>query len=375
MKIAVNTRLLLKNRLEGIGVFAYETLKRITVNHPEHEFIFLFDRSFNKDFIFSNNITPVVIPPQARHPALFYIWFEYSVARAIQKHQADLLFSPEGYLSLRSPVRSINTIHDLNFEHDDYGISFLNRNYFRYFFPKYARKASRIVTVSEFSKMDIITRYGIDEQKIDIVPNASSEGFIKLDESAKEKVRIKYSSGNPYFLYVGSIHPRKNISNLLLSFEQFRNQSSLVFNLILAGNKSGWNSEMQKVYDTMKHKSNVIFTGRVDHEELCNITASAFASMNISRHEGFGIPILEAMSCGVPVISSDVTALPEIAGGASLLINPDSVPSIAEAMQKIAADSRIRKELIEKGIVRNRDFSWDRSAESLWRSIEKTSES
>src|SRR5512139_2040469 len=100
MRIAVNTRLLIKDKLEGIGWFTYETLKRITRKHPEHEFIFLFDRPFDKEFIFAQNIIPVIITPEARHPILWYLWFEYSVPRALKKYKADIFLSPDGYLSL-----------------------------------------------------------------------------------------------------------------------------------------------------------------------------------------------------------------------------------------------------------------------------------
>ena len=117
MIIAVNTRLLLKNKLEGIGWFTYETLSRITKNHPEHIFYFLFDRPYHSDFVFESNVTPIVLPPPARHPVLFYIWFEISVARFLRKLKPDLFLSPDGYLSLKTKTTSLAVIHDINFEH------------------------------------------------------------------------------------------------------------------------------------------------------------------------------------------------------------------------------------------------------------------
>ena len=138
MKIAVNTRLLLKNKLEWIGWFSTETLKRITTQHKEHQFYFIFDRKYDDAFIFSDNITPVVIPPQARHPVLYYIWFENSIPRLLKKLQPDLFFSPDGYLSLTTKVRSMNVFHDLNFEHYPADLPFSERTYYRHFFPLYA---------------------------------------------------------------------------------------------------------------------------------------------------------------------------------------------------------------------------------------------
>ena len=127
MKIAVNTRLLLPDKLEGIGWVAFETLKRITRAHPEHEFYFIFDRKWDDMFIFSDNVTPVAVSPQARHPFLYYLWFEWSVPHILKKVKADLFLSPDAYLSLRTEVKSIAVFHDLNFEHYPNDLPFLER--------------------------------------------------------------------------------------------------------------------------------------------------------------------------------------------------------------------------------------------------------
>ena len=156
MIIAVNTRILQKNKMEGIGNFCFESFRRITVNHPEHEFIFIFDRPFDESFIFSSNITPVIVPPAARHPLLWYLWYEYALPRLFKRIKPDLFIAPEGYISLKSKVRSLAVMHDINFEHYPNDLPFFYRKFLRHYFPKYAREAARIVTVSEFSKNDII---------------------------------------------------------------------------------------------------------------------------------------------------------------------------------------------------------------------------
>lgn len=117
MKIAVNTRLLLKGKMEGIAVHAYHVLKRITKAHPEHQFLFLFDRPYSEEFIFSDNITPIALMPQARHPFLFYLWFEFSVGRVLNQSKPALFYSPDGFLSLRADTPSIPVLHDINYEH------------------------------------------------------------------------------------------------------------------------------------------------------------------------------------------------------------------------------------------------------------------
>src|SRR5690606_7224010 len=117
MRIAVNTRLLLKGKLEGIGWFTYQTLERIVKQHPEHEFIFFFDRPYDRSFVFASNVTPVVLSPQARHPVLFYLWFELGIPRLLRKYKADLFLSPDGFSSLSTKVPTCLVIHDLAFEH------------------------------------------------------------------------------------------------------------------------------------------------------------------------------------------------------------------------------------------------------------------
>jgi len=371
LKIAVNTRLLLKNKLEGIGWFTFETLKRITQQHPEHEFIFIFDRPYSDEFIFSDNITPVVIGPQARHPFLFYLWFEFSVTKILKKYNVDIFLSPDGYISLRTKVPTINVIHDINFEHYPQYLPFMMRKYYRYYFPRFARKAKRVATVSEYSKQDIAKQYGIDTNKIDVTYNGANESFKPVDENIKIATKKQYSSSFPYFLFVGSLHPRKNIENLFKAFDLFKQKTDNDFKLLIVGEKYWWNGKMQNTYNNLKFKDEIIFTGRMNSDELKNVYASAFALTYVSIFEGFGIPILEAMYCDVPVITSNTTSMPEVGGDAVLYADPFSILSICDAMEKLFFDNEIRIQLIEKGKERCNMFNWQKTADKLWNSVER----
>jgi len=375
MKIAVNTRLLLKNKLEGIGWFTYETLSRITRQHKEHQFYFIFDRSFSDEFIFSDNITPVVIYPQARHPFLYYLWFEYSIPHVLKKIQPDLFFSPDGYLSLSTKVKSMHVIHDLNFEYYPQDLPFLERKNYKYFFPRYARKANRIATVSEFTKNDIIKLYGIPPEKIDVVYNGANEDFHPLSESEKKLVRAKYSQGKPFFIFVGALHPRKNLVNLFKAYDSFSNSNSEGIKLIIVGEKMWWTKEIKAAYEKMNHKDDVIFSGRLGFNELTKVVGSAVALTYVSYFEGFGIPIMEAFYAGIPVITSNVTSMPEVAGNAALLIDPFSIDSITLALKKVSSDENLRNVLIAKGDERKKLFTWQKSADRLWDSMEKAIQS
>ena len=372
MKIAVNTRLLLKNKLEGIGWFTYETMKRITTWHSEHEFIFIFDRPWDDSFIFNSNITPVKVPPQSRHPVLWYIWFEKSVPAILKKYNADVFVSPDGYLSLNAQIPSVSIIHDINFCHIPKSLPFLKSKYYKHFFPKFARKADRIATVSNYSKQDITKTFQIPEDKIDVVYNGINTIYRPLSESEKHAVKKEYTNGEDYFIYIGSLHPRKNITRLLKAYEKFRNFSEKPLKLVIVGEKMFKSSSIKKSYTNNVYKQDIIFTGRLQPETLRQVLGGAYALTFVPSFEGFGIPILEAMNCDVPVITSNVTSMPEVTEDAGILVNPYSQQSIADAMLSISRDSALRNTIIENGRRQREKFSWDITARYLWESIEKS---
>ena len=372
MKIAVNTRLLIKNKMEGVAMHAYHVLKRITAAHPEHQFLFLFDRPYNEEFIFSSNITPVVLFPQARHPVLYYIWFEYSVARVLNTVKPDVFYSPDGLLSLRTDTCSVPVMHDINYEHYPMDLPALTSRYYKKYYPLFAKKAQRVLTVSEFSKKDISAAYNIPPEKIDVVYNGADEAYKVISADEKQSVKQKYTGGEDYFLYVSALHPRKNVKRLLLAFDKVKEMSGSAIKLVLAGPSYFKNGNMESVYREMKHKNDVVFTGRLNVDELCKVMGAAFALTYISYFEGFGIPLIEAMQCDVPVITSNVTSMPEVAANAALLADPFSEDSIAKAMHDILRDENIRQKLVEKGRVRRSFFSWDKTASLTRNAIEKS---
>ena len=183
MIIAVNTRFLLKDRLEGYGYFAKEILQRVVRSHPEHQFYFLFDRPFEREFVFSSNVYPLVVSPEARLPLLWKYWYDIKVPLVLKRIKADVFVSTDGYCSLTAKIPQCLVIHDLGFLHypETYKkshVSFLKTNT-----SKFLKKAKRVVTVSEFSKNDIIKNYKTPSEKIDVVYNGVKEKFQPLDFS------------------------------------------------------------------------------------------------------------------------------------------------------------------------------------------------
>ena len=370
MRIGVNTRLLIKGKIDGIAWFSHEILKRMVVAHPEHEFVFFFDRPFSQEFIFAPNVKPVIVRPPARHPFLWFLFFEIGMRRALKRKKIDVFFSPDGWLCLGSKVETLLVMHDLNFVHYPQFSPFWARWYYRIFFPRFARKAVKIATVSQFSKNDIAQCYNINLDKICVAYNGVAENFHEISEHEKTTVREKITQGFPYFVFVGTASKRKNVARILLAFEAFRkagHQAKLVF----AGRKKYWDKEMNAVYQNMQFQHDVIFTDYLSAEDLNSILSSAHALLYPSVFEGFGIPIIEAFTCGVPVITSDTSSMPEVGGDAVMLVNPFSVEEITIAMKTVFQDKDLQKQLISKGKERLKLFSWDKSAKDLWCEIEK----
>lgn len=370
MKIAVNTRLLLKDKLEGIGWFTYETLKRITQAHKEHDFIFIFDRTYDESFIFSDNITPVIANPPSRHPFLWYLYFDWGVPKVLQSCKADLFLSPDGFLSLRSDVPALPVIHDLNFEHYPEYLPKINQWYYHYFFHRFAQKAKRIATVSEFTKSDIHQSYGIANENIDVVYNGANTLYSPLSAAEIKAVRDEHTAGMPYFFFIGLLHPRKNIARLIQAYDQFRKSHDGV-KLMIVGEKKWWTADIRLAFENSPNQQDIILAGRKRPDELKRLIPAALAMVYVPIFEGFGIPIMEGFSCEIPVITSNTTSMPEIGADAVRLVDPFNVNSIAEGMTEVYRNQALRDTLIQKGITRRKDFSWDKTADLLWKSISK----
>jgi glycosyltransferase involved in cell wall biosynthesis len=238
----------------------------------------------------------------------------------LRKIKPDVFISPDGYLSLSAQVPSVLVIHDLAFEHYPQYIDKISSAYYRHFTPKYCQKATKIATVSNFSKQDIISRYKIAAEKISVTYNGVKEQFQPLSESKKEVVRKQFTEEKKYFVYVGSLHPRKNIARLFKAFDKFKSDSKSDYKLVIAGAKGWMMQEINEVYNAMQFKSEVLFTGHLNTEDLLKVIAAAKAMVYVSLFEGFGIPIIEAMKCEVPVITSATSSMPEVAGDAAIIL-------------------------------------------------------
>ena len=370
MKIVVNTRHITPQGYDGIGRFTFEIFKRLALQQPQHEFVFLFDRPFDKKYITASNITGKVLFPPTKHAWLIKCWYQLSLTWFLKRNKADIFVSTDGLLSNYTHTPQLAVIHDLNFIHvPDLKSSYTQ--FFKKFYAQSASKAARIATVSQFSKQDIAGNYHVPLSKIDVVYNAAADFYKPLPLHTQQEIRNQYTSGKPYFIFVGSLHQRKNIIRILQAFEALSSEQNQ-FHLVIAGNLRWASRDINKAYEAMQHKNKVVFTNRISDTQLHQLLASAKALVYPSLFEGFGIPIIEAFACHVPVIAGNNSAMPEIAGNAALLVDANCTEAIKNAMAQIVTQPDICSNLIESGKIRVQYFNWDKSASAMWQSILNT---
>ena len=371
MKIAVNTRLLRKNQMDGLGWFAFSSLQHIVTGNPDVEFHFLFDTPPDPQFLFAPNIVPHVLFPPAKHALLNVVWFEWSVRSKLRQINPGLFFSPDGLLCLGWKGKQHGMIADINFVHYPADLKWSNQKYYNHFYPRYAKVATRLATISEYSKKDIVESFGTAPGKIDIVYCGINSFFTPVSAGAQQQERIRLTGGAPYFLFVGTLHPRKNLVRLLQAFELFKLQTGADIKLVIAGKPSYKADEIYHQHTLMTSKEDVIFPGRIQDDRINTVLGSALAMVYVPHFEGFGLPIVEAMQCDVPVISSNTTSMPEVAGDAALLVDPYNVEAIKDAMVQVYSDPALRAALISKGRHQKQQFSWKRTADLLWQSMQR----
>ena len=362
-RIALNARLLIPGKLEGTGKFTHQCYKRLISSRQEDKFLLIFDRTPPEEFCYGENVETVCLMPPARRPWLFDIWFDYAITWKLKSWNADLFVSTDGYISRRTSVPQLNIIHDINFEHNPQWLPPRYARHFRKRFPEYARLATKLCTVSNYSKADISKCYGVAEEGITVIPNASDSIFTQIDERSKEVARDQLCGGKPYMVFVGSLHPRKNITGIVNAFKEYKRQGGSS-ELLMVG-VSMWRDEKREA-------PGVHYAGRLNDDALAHAVAGAEAMLYLPFFEGFGVPIVEAMACGVPVVASNCTSVPEVCGdAAAALVDPNDFEGAAKGLLKLEGDCDFRQQVIQSGLMRSKDYSWDRSAEIFSKEIDK----
>ena len=369
MTIAVNAIFFQDDYLEGYGQYAISIFSILVRSHPEHQFVFIYDRPHQKEWITGTNVRSVTVSPAARHVPAFLYWYNIKAAWEVRKCKADIWIQPYGFCSLLSGVPQVLVIHDLAYKHVPHTISWHQRLFYQTFTSLFLKKAKRTITVSEFSKQDILHYYPNKANSVSVVSGAARAGFRPLSWEEKEQVKEAYTDGYEYFICVGGISPRKNMLNILKAFSLFKKWHKSNMKLVFVGRLAWQYQDFMEKLKTYKYRNDVVLTGYVTDEILAKLTASSYAAIYVSHFEGFGLPILEAMQSGVPVITANNSSMLEVGGEAALYADADQPDTITAHMQTLYKNEQIREKMVQKGLTRAQQYSWEKAASLFWKEI------
>ena len=291
------------------------------------------------------------------------------------RHKIDLFHFPYNAPSLFFPVPYVVTVHDVSFKHFPEMLSAKDRFSITLQFRLNLHRASQIITVSENSKRDIVEFYGIPEEKIVVIYEGVDKCFrVMTEESRKEEVSRKYGLPKTFLLYVGTSLPHKNLNTLIRAFSDLKRHFDIPHSLVLAGAQKRRDNATSRLVADLDLESSVKTIGFVSDEDLPVVYNLCDIFVFPSLYEGFGLPILEAMACGVPVLSSNASCLPEIGGDAAIYFAAQDVQHLVRKVRAVLNDSELRLTCIDKGFQRVRQFTWAKTAEKTLQSYESTIE-
>ena len=300
------------------------------------------------------------------------LWTHVRLSWEMLLRPPDVLFVPSHVLPIVHPRRSVVTVHDLGFlSHPEAHTAFQNA-YLRWSTRYNGRSAARVVADSQATRLDLIRHYRIDAGKIRVIYPGRDESLARVDDPVLlAGLRARMGLPEQYLLYVGTLHPRKNLVRLVEAFSAALPALPQGTGLVLAG-KAGW------LYDALLARvgelgleERVLLPGYVADADLPALLSGATAFLFPSLYEGFGLPVIEAMACGVPVVCSNVSSLPEVAGDAALLVDPLDTGAWSSAMERVSNDERLRRDLVERGRRQITRFSWGRCAGEVLELLEE----
>ncbi|MBI4666411.1 MAG: glycosyltransferase family 4 protein [Nitrospinae bacterium] len=287
-------------------------------------------------------------------------WENFCLPSVLKKKGVDVFHGPAFMVPLKKYPKTVVTIHDI--------VSFIMPDtiprkyafYMRMLISLVARRADRIISVSESTKKDLMEWLRVPENKISVVHQAVSDRFRPPapGEDSLRGLREKFGIRGKYMLFVGNLEPRKNLTRLMEAFASSKNRLGDDYQLVICGKKGWLYNDILNACDQLKGANDIVITNYASEDDLLHLYQNSDMFVFPTRYEGFGLPVLEAMACGAPVITSNISSLPEIAGDAALLIDPLSVDEISRAMIKLSNNPGLRAEMREKGFKQAAKFSW-----------------
>jgi glycosyltransferase involved in cell wall biosynthesis len=358
VRIAIDAR---KLRDYGIGTYVRNLLRQLARQQDGTEYILL---CREQDCAVAAELGPNFRAVVERAPA-YSVREQVSVPLDLRREQADLFHAPHYVLPPLTPCRAVVTIHDcIHLRFPQYLPNRLGYAYARASLWTATHRAARVITVSEASKRDILRYFRVPESRIDVIYNAIDARFWEEPSPDEmDRVRQRYQLDAPFVLYAGNIKPHKNLERLIDAFHLLRHERADLrdVRLLIIGDEISKYATLRRAVHRHKLHKHVRFFGFVPDQTLAALYRLAAAFVFPSLYEGFGLPPLEAMASGTPVITSNVSSLPEVVGDAALLIDPYEPQAIADAMDRVLTDASLRADLRTRGLARAREFSWERS--------------
>ena len=360
MRIAIDAR---KLHDFGIGTYIRNLLHGLAKIDRTTDYVLL---SREKDMAFAATLGPN-FRAVADNSGHYSVGEQLSLPMAVKRAKVDLFHAPHYVLPALTPGRTVVTIHDcIHLMFPEYLKHRLGYAYARAAMWTAAHKSDRIFTVSEQSKRDILKFFNVAPEKIVVTPNAIDERFsVEPDPEHVTRIRERYQLSQAYLLYVGNIKPHKNLERLIEAFQLVRTQGRSELELLIIGDEISTLKSLRRAVHKYDLHRYVRFHGFVPQETLAVLYRLASVFVFPSLYEGFGLPPLEAMACGTPVVTSNVSSLPEVVGDAAVLVDPYRADAIAEGILKVLQSAHLRLELRERGLARVRQYSWERSVERV----------
>lgn len=349
----------------GLARYAQSLTEQLIAQDNSHKFVAFTHGKFNADtFPPALRALPHTNIPLDARPWRMGVWLAHALGVSLEQWlpRADIFHATEHLLPPMKNVRTVFTLHDLIFQFFPAYHLPLNRWFLTHTMPHFLRRADAIIAVSEWTKRDAIRLYNIAPEKITVVYEGVNPALQRVDDSTRlAEIRARTAKNQPYLLCVSTIEPRKNIPALVEALKILRARG-FPHRLLVVGRK-GW--LYQPIFDHVQQTgmSGIVdFLDFVPDDDLSALLSACDAFVFPSLYEGFGLPPLEALACGAPVICSNTSSLPEVVGDAALLVNPRDVNEIVNAIARVLTDQTLRNELRVKGFAQAARFSWERAA-------------
>jgi len=345
----------------GVGHYTDALAEWLARTHPDHQYELLspFDFAFEgRNGHRPANLSKRFMPVRS----IFRKWWLVGLPALLQISPVDVFHGTNYCIPVFAPCPTVVTIHDLSLlaqagTHEEANVERGRRR-----LPIMARRATMIIAPSEWTRREIISRLGIRAERIRVIQEAAREGMRPRDEAESRSVLDKHGIRRPYLLYVGTIEPRKNLTTLLRAYDELLRATPHRPQLVLCGGRGWLDDEVFNMVEELRLTEMVRFTGYVEEVELPALYSAAEVFVYPSLYEGFGLPPLEAMACGTPVVASNTASLPEVVGDAGLMVSPRDVRALAQTLAKLLDDAGLRQRLSRAGLAQAARFSWERAA-------------